>query len=364
MRRFTSHSINSILSAARNVNRNLSAADARRAALERGEGRLASNGALACDTGKYTGRSPKDRYIVNRTPSNADVWWGDTNRPCSSDVFEKLHRKVLRHFSRVDSPFVFDGLCGASAASQKKVRVVSELAWQHHFASNMFIHPDTLPDMNDFEPDFTIINACRVTNEEHELDGLNSDAFVLLDIEQGTGLIGGTWYAGEMKKGMFSMMNYWLPKTGVMSMHCSANVGEQGDVALFFGLSGTGKTTLSADPERSLIGDDEHGWDDQGVFNMEGGCYAKTIGLSRAEEPEIYEAIKQGAILENVSLVGKNLVPDYNDGVRTQNGRVSFPLHHIKNRVESGTGGHPNKIIFLTCDAFGVLPPVARLTTG
>ena len=362
--RLVSRSIHSILANVQALRRNLSYPEMRAAAVNAGEVCVASNQALACDTGKYTGRSPNDKFIVKRSPSSNNIWWGDINKPCSSEVFDKLHHKVLDHYTNVESPFVFDGFCGANPATRKKVRVVSELAWQHHFARNMFITPVHLPEFCDFTPDFTIINACKVTNEDFLADQLHSEAFVLFDIENQTGLIGGTWYAGEMKKGMFSMMNYWLPQQGIMPMHCSANVGANGDVALFFGLSGTGKTTLSADPKRALIGDDEHGWDQSGIFNFEGGCYAKTIGLSAKEEPDIYAAIREGAILENVALVGDDFQPDYNDVEKTQNGRVSFPLSHIENRIESGQAGHPDNIIFLTCDAFGILPPVSCLNTG
>ena len=344
--------------------RNLAYPVIRQTETVQGEGCFASNGAFSCDTGKYTGRSPNDKFIVAREPSRNNIWWGDVNRPCTPAVFNKLRDRVFDHYENVESPFVYDGYCGASVASRKKVRVISEFAWQHHFVTNMFITPDILPSVYEFDPDFTIINACRVTNPDYQEDGLNSEAFVLFDIEEGLGLIGGTWYGGEMKKGMFSMMNYWLPLDGIMPMHCSANVGMEGDTTLFFGLSGTGKTTLSADPNRALIGDDEHGWDDLGIFNFEGGCYAKTIGLSAEDEPEIYKAIRTNALLENVAIDDRSGEPLYDDTSKTENGRVSYPLSHIDNRVRASTGGHPQAIIFLTCDAFGVLPPVARLTTG
>jgi len=225
----------------------------------------------------------------------------------------------------------------------------------------MFLRPETESELDGFEPDFTIINACEVANEEWEKHGLNSEVFVAFNIEKKVAIIGGTHYGGEMKKGIFSMMNYWLPLENIMAMHCSANVGEAGDTALFFGLSGTGKTTLSADPKRKLIGDDEHGWDNDGIFNFEGGCYAKTINLSKEAEPEIFDAIKRDALLENVYLDGPTNAPDYFNASKTQNGRVSYPIHHIKNYEPTSAGGHPQNVIFLTCDAFGVLPPVARL---
>ena len=350
------------LSSAQNIQRNLSYPEIRKAEIAQHEGRIAANGAFVCDTGKYTGRSPNDKFIVSQSPSKNKIWWGDINRPCTPAVFDRLCDNVLNHYKNVQSPYIFDGYCGANPATSKRVRIITELAWQHHFVTNMFIPPKTLPSIEEFSPDFTIINACKITNPSYEKDKLNSDAFVLFDIEDGLGLIGGTWYGGEMKKGMFSMMNYWLPEKNIMPMHCSANVGKNNKVALFFGLSGTGKTTLSADPERALIGDDEHGWDDDGIFNFEGGCYAKTIGLSEKHEPEIYAAIKENALLENVVLKKETNEPDYDDTSKTQNGRVSYPLKHITNRQLNSKGGHPSHIIFLVCDAFGVLPPVSRLT--
>lgn len=269
---------------------------------------------------------------------------------------------MLKHYEDNSTDmYVFDGFCGSSAGSQKKVRFVSEIAWQHHFVTNMFIRPKEIPS-EDFEPEFTIINACRVTNDKWKEQGLNSEVFVAFNIEKRLAVIGGTWYGGEMKKGIFSMMNYWLPLEGKMTMHCSANKGKNGDTALFFGLSGTGKTTLSADPNRFLIGDDEHGWDNDGIFNFEGGCYAKTINLTRENEPEIFDAIKPNALLENVTLRPDG-TPDFADTSKTENGRVSYPIEHIPNHDPTTSGGHPSAMIFLTCDAYGVLPPVSKLTS-
>mmetsp|Transcript_21634 Transcript_21634/g.31984 ORF Transcript_21634/g.31984 Transcript_21634/m.31984 type:complete len:606 (+) Transcript_21634:161-1978(+) len=321
---------------------------------------------FAVDTGKFTGRSPKDKFSVRNVGSESDknIDWNDINQPTSPEVFEELYNRAVAHFNTVDKAYVFDGFCGANPKSQKKVRFVHEMAWQQHFVTNMFIRPETDADLEDFEPDFTIINCCSQVVEDWERLGLNSDTAVVFNIEKKTAVIFGTWYGGENKKGIFSLMNYWLPMNGDFSMHCSANVGKNGDSTLFFGLSGTGKTTLSADPERALIGDDEHGWDDDGIFNFEGGCYAKTINLSEATEPDIYRAIKTDALLENVKLDEGSKIPDYSDVSKTQNGRVSYPIFHIPNYHKDQMAGHPNNIIFLSCDAFGVLPPIAKLSSG
>ncbi len=315
---------------------------------------------FAVDTGTFTGRSPKDKWIV-KTPgsdSEQNIWWGDVNQPIEPSVFEELVEKAVDKFNSLESFYVFDGYCGVS--NRKKVRFFHEMAWQQHFVKNMFIEPSP-EELPAFDPDFTIINACSEVNDQWKEHGLHSDVAVAFNVEKKLAVILGTWYGGENKKGMFSLMNYWLPMEGVMPMHCSANIAEDGETCLFFGLSGTGKTTLSADPERSLIGDDEHGWDDDGIFNFEGGCYAKTIDLAEENEPEIYRAIRTNALLENVSMDDKG-VPDYFNTEKTQNGRVSYPIQHISNWHGPQKGGHPKNIIFLTCDAFGVLPPVARLT--
>ena len=314
-------------------------------------------------TRKFTGRSPNDKWIVKNIGSESDknIWWGKINQPTTPEVFDNLLNTAVNHFNNLDECYVFDGYCGANPSSQKRVRFIHELAWQQHFVTNMFITPKTREELKGFQPDFTIINACSKTNNNWKSDGLNSDVAIAFNIEKRLAVILGTWYGGENKKGIFSLMNYWLPLENIMAMHCSANVGKDGDTALFFGLSGTGKTTLSADPERKLIGDDEHGWDDDGIFNFEGGCYAKTINLKEENEPEIYRAIKTDALLENVYLNNDN-TPDYDNVSKTQNGRVSYPIYHIDNWHEPQMAGHPEKIIFLTCDAFGVLPPVSCLS--
>jgi len=324
-------------------------------------GRWATNGVFAIDTGKFTGRSPKDKYFVDQAPSTDHIWWGSVNKPMAPAVFDKLQDRVTNHYSSLDNIYVFDGFCGASEASRLRVRFLTELPWQHHFVTNMFIRPDP-QDLEDFEPDFTIINGCKLTNPDWQEQGLNSENFVAFNMEENVAVIGGTRYGGEMKKGIFSVMNMNLPLNGVMAMHCSANKGPAGDTALFFGLSGTGKTTLSADPNRFLIGDDEHGWDDHGIFNFEGGCYAKTTALSAEAEPEIHAAAsRRDALLENVTFGGDGN-PDFFDTSKTENGRVSYPIYHIPNYEPSGKGTHPTNCIFLTCDAYGVLPPVSRLS--
>jgi len=346
------------------VYRNLSYDELARHETENKEGVFTANGTFAVDTGKFTGRSPQDKYIVKQSPSDKEVWWGDVNRPMKPETFDKLYTLVTDHYNNTAKKmYVFDGYCGANLKTQKKVRFITELAWQQHFVRNMFIRPKSEAEIENFVPDFTIINACKVTNPDYKSENLHSDVFVGFNIEKNVGIIGGTWYGGEMKKGIFSMMNYWLPMQGIMPMHCSANVGKGGDSALFFGLSGTGKTTLSADPKRFLIGDDEHGWDDDGIFNFEGGCYAKTINLTREAEPEIYDAIRRDAMLENVKLDANN-VPDYFNKEKTENSRVSYPIYHIPNYEPTSKAGHPTNAVFLTCDAYGVLPPVSKLSPG
>ena len=323
------------------------------------EGRVSSNGTFMVDTGIFTGRSPKDKYFVKQDPSQKYIAWGKINQPITKELFDKLLKKAKDQLSGKEI-FIQDAFCGASKKSKKSVRFVTEVAWQAHFVKNMFIRPSEA-ELAKFEPDFVVYNACKTKNEDYKADGLHSEVFVIFNVEENVAVIGGTWYGGEMKKGIFSMMNYWLPLEGKLSMHCSANVGEKGDTALFFGLSGTGKTTLSTDPKRKLIGDDEHGWDDDGVFNFEGGCYAKCINLDPSSEPEIYAAIRCDALLENVVADEKGVV-DYKDGSKTENTRVSYPIYHIDNYEPSSSAGHPKNIIFLSADAFGVLPPVAKLT--
>ncbi len=320
---------------------------------------IASSGALIIDTGIFTGRSPKDKYFAYADPSSNYISWGDVNRYVDQETYASLKKTSTQQLSGKDL-YVTDVFCGSSANSRKSIRFITEIAWQAHFIKNMFIIPSA-SELENFTPDFTIYNACKTTNPKWEEQGLHSEVYVAFNVEENEAVIGGTWYAGEMKKGVFSMMNYWLPLDGQMAMHCSANVGEDGGTALFFGLSGTGKTTLSTDPKRALIGDDEHGWDDDGVFNFEGGCYAKVINLDASSEPEIYAAIKKGAILENV-VCDENGNVDFNDGSKTENTRVSYPINHIENIQPNSIAGHPTNIIFLSADAFGVLPPVSKLT--
>lgn len=323
------------------------------------EGLSTDNDTFCVDTGIFTGRSPKDKYFVKQDPSSKYIAWGKINQPITKELFDKLLTKAKQELSG-KKIYVQDAFCGASLQSRKAVRFVTEIAWQAHFVKNMFIRPSQ-EELENFKVDFIVYNACKCINEDYKQDGLNSEVFVIFNVEENIAVIGGTWYGGEMKKGIFSMMNYWLPLENKLSMHCSANVGEKDDVALFFGLSGTGKTTLSTDPKRRLIGDDEHGWDDEGVFNFEGGCYAKTINLDPEHEPEIYGAIKRNALLENVVLRADKSV-DYADASKTENTRVSYPIEHIENHEPSLKAGHPKNIIFLSADAFGILPPVSKLS--
>jgi phosphoenolpyruvate carboxykinase (ATP) len=322
------------------------------------EGQVLSNNTMTVDTGKFTGRSPKDKFFVQQEPSNQNIAWGNVNKPVSAEIFDELYADVITYLSDKDI-YVTDGFSG-DGAMRKSVRFITEFAWQSHFVKNMFIRPNET-ELTDFSPNFRVYNASNFSNEKWQNQGLNSEVFCIFNIEKNIAIIGGTWYGGEMKKGIFTMMNYWLPLEGILSMHCSANVGKDGDVALFFGLSGTGKTTLSTDASRKLIGDDEHGWDDNGVFNFEGGCYAKCIGLVAENEPEIFGAIRRDALLENVAY-DTNGVPDYNDSSKTENTRVSYPIQHIENHEPTLRSGMPQNIIFLTCDAFGILPPVSKLS--
>ena len=331
-------------------------------------GVMTDSGAVAVDTGIFTGRSPRDKYIVRDEQTRDTVWWADSglgrndNKPLSPDVWRSLKSLVAGQLSG-KKLYVIDAWCGASPDTRLGVRFVTEVAWQAHFVKNMFIVPSA-DELASFTPDFVVLNGAGCTNANWQAQGMNSENFVAFNLSERIQLIGGTWYGGEMKKGMFSVMNYLLPLRGIASMHCSANVGEKGDVAVFFGLSGTGKTTLSTDPKRRLIGDDEHGWDDDGVFNFEGGCYAKTIRLSEEAEPDIYHAIRRDALLENVTVRADGSV-DFDDASKTENTRVSYPIYHIENIVKPvSKAGHATKVIFLTADAFGVLPPVSRLTAS
>ena len=323
------------------------------------------NGAVNVMTGIYTGRSPKDKYILEDETTKKDLWWTSNfakndNKPINKNVWNSLYKTVCDQLSN-KKLYVIDAFCGANKDTSLKVRFVMEVAWQAHFVKNMFIRPTT-EELENFDPDFHVLNGSKSINKNYKKHGLNSETFIAFNLTDKIQIIGGSWYGGEMKKGMFSVMNYLLPQKNIASMHCSANRGKDGSVALFFGLSGTGKTTLSTDPKRQLIGDDEHGWDEEGVFNFEGGCYAKTIDLDKNKEPDIYKAIRRDALLENVS-VSENGVVDYSDTSITENTRVSYPIYHIDNIVKPiSKGTHASKIIFLAADAFGVLPVVSKLT--
>jgi len=328
-------------------------------------------GAVNVMTGIFTGRSPKDKYIVLDDTSKDTVWWAapsnrSDNKPVDHTVWKHCYDLGARQLSG-KKLYIVDGFAGANKDTRINIRFIMEVAWQAHFVKNMFIRPSEEELLN-FKPDFIVLNAAKTVNKEWQsmkrTDGvpLNSEVFVIFNLSEGKAVIGGSWYGGEMKKGIFSIMNYYLPLKGIASMHCSANVGKEGDTAIFFGLSGTGKTTLSTDPKRALIGDDEHGWDDEGIFNFEGGCYAKTINLDKESEPEIYHAIKRDALLENVTVDKQGRI-DFNDGSVTQNTRVSYPIYHIDNIVKPvSKAGPAKKVIFLTADAFGVMPPVSILT--
>lgn len=326
------------------------------AAIARNEGMLSASGALRVLTGKYTGRSPEDKFIVMTPDNRNEIWW-QNNKPVTPILFDKLYQKVVAYLKDKDV-FVFDGSVGADQKHTMPVRVINEYAWHNLFARQLFIRK--VPEGRTAFPQFTILSAPGCVADP-ATDGTNSEAFIVINLEKRIILIGGTQYAGEMKKGIFSVMNYLYPRQGILSMHCSANRGENGDVALFFGLSGTGKTTLSADPERFLIGDDEHAWNSDGIFNIEGGCYAKCIHLSRENEPQIWEAIRFGSVLENVSMSETTREVDYDEEALTENTRAAYPLHYIPSSLEPSVGAHPSSIIFLTADAFGVLPPIAKL---
>jgi len=333
-------------------------------AVQRGEATLAEGGALVCETGSHTGRSPNDKFLVKDPSIDADIWWGNVNRPFEREKIDALLARAKEHLKGKDV-FVFDGYAGADPRYRINVRIVTEEAWHNLFARNMFIREDDPAVLASFIPNFTVINVANL-QAVPERDGTSSPTFILLDLAKRMVLIGGTRYAGEIKKSIFSVMNYYLPKQGVLSMHCSANYragATKDDVALFFGLSGTGKTTLSADPDRTLIGDDEHGWSDDGVFNIEGGCYAKVIRLSPEGEPEIYATTRNFAtVLENVVCDPQTRKLDLDDDRLTENTRSSYPLTQLDNVDLGGQAGHPKNVVFLTCDAFGVLPPISRLT--
>lgn len=341
---------------------NLSPAELVEQALARKEGTLADNGALMCDTGKFTGRSPKDKFTVLDAKTKDSVWWGDINQPFDEAKFDALHAKMIK-FLENKEVFVRDAYAGADENYRLNLRVVNTMAWHNLFCYNLFLRPSAA-ELETFEPNFTIINIPEF-QADPAVDGTRQANFTIINFTKRIILIGGSAYAGEMKKGIFTVLNYILPhERNTLSMHCSANVGKEGDVAIFFGLSGTGKTTLSADPQRSLIGDDEHGWTENGIFNFEGGCYAKVVNITRENEPQIWDAIKFGAVLENTRCYPDTRIPDYTNISVTENTRVGYPIHFISNALEPSVAGIPKNIFFLTADAFGVLPPISKLTPG
>jgi phosphoenolpyruvate carboxykinase (ATP) len=344
------------------VHWNLLAPELVEAAIRRREGRLADMGPFVAITSPHTGRSPNDKFVVREGTSEADVDWGKVNQPMTPEHYATLKADVKSYLNGLDELFVQDLYCGADPATQLSVRYIMPNAWHANFVRNMFIRPE-LETLASFAPNFTVYHAPEMQADPAK-HGTRTTTFIVLNLAERTILIGGTRYAGELKKAMFTVMNYLLPKQDVLSMHCSANIGPAGDTALFFGLSGTGKTTLSADPERGLIGDDEHGWSPNGTFNFEGGCYAKVINLSAESEPDIYQTTQMfGTVLENVVLHEPDRTVDFANQSVTENTRASYPLHYIKNHVPSGRGGHPKNVVFLTADAFGVLPPIAKLTS-
>ena len=341
-----------------NAHRNLPVPALVEMIIERNEGVLSSTGSLSVKTGKFTGRSPDDKYIVDDEITHGAIDWGKVNRPISEDNFEKIYRRMKKHVEDKEM-FVFDGYVGADPDNRLPIRVINNRAWHNIFARQIFIRP-TPEELENHEPEFTLLSCDDFAAIPAE-DGTRTETFIIINFKKKIVLIGATSYAGEIKKAMFSIMNFLLPRKEVFPMHCSANVGKGGDVALFFGLSGTGKTTLSADPERRLVGDDEHGWSDSGVFNFEGGCYAKCINLKKEHEPQIWNAIKFGSLMENVVL-DSDRMPDFADGSLTENTRVVYPLDFIDGAIIPSVAGHPQVIIFLTADAFGVMPPIAKLT--
>lgn len=361
------YGINNVKEIVYNPDYNLLFAEETKSDLEKLErGIITKTGAISVDTGIFTGRSPKDKYVVFDVMTKDTVWWKSDkakvsdNKPITQEIWQHCKNISARQLSD-KRLFVVDCFSGANDNTRIKVRFIMEVAWQAHFVKNMFIRPTT-QELKNFKPDFVVLNASKTTNPDWQKQGLNSENFVFFNLTESMAVIGGTWYGGEMKKGIFSVMNYYLPLKGIASMHCSANVGKKGDVAIFFGLSGTGKTTLSTDPDRALVGDDEHGWDDDGIFNFEGGCYAKCIKLNKENEPDIYNAIRRDALLENLVVLSDGTI-DFDSDAKTENTRVSYPIYHINNIVKPvSKAGHATKVIFLSADTFGVLPPVSRLT--
>ncbi len=343
------------------IYRNLSTPALCEETVRRREGLIAHLGPIVVRTGHYTGRSPKDKFIVKEETSEKNIWWGVENKPFDRDKFRGLFHRLLAYLQGKDV-FVQDCYAGADGRFRIPIRIITEYAWQNLFARNMFIQILDDAELKLHVPDFTIFAMPRF-HATPEIDGTNSDAFVIVNFGERLIIIGGTGYAGEIKKAVFTVLNYLLPLSEVLSMHCAANLGPENDVALYFGLSGTGKTTLSTDPSRRLIGDDEHGWSDDGIFNFEGGCYAKVIRISREQEPQIYECTRRfGTILENVTINSRTRRLDLDDATFTENTRACYPIPHIENAIRSGTGPHPKNIFMLSCDAFGVLPAIARLS--
>jgi phosphoenolpyruvate carboxykinase (ATP) len=342
------------------VHHNLSVPSLVELIISRKEGVLSSTGALSVKTGKFTGRSPDDKYIVDDEVTHDTVDWGKVNHPISEENFDRIFRRMKKHVEDKEF-FIFDGFVGADPENRLPIRTINNRAWHNLFARQLFIRPSQ-EELKNHEPEFTLL-SCDDFATIPEEEGTRSKTFIIINFKKKIVLIGSTSYAGEIKKAIFSIMNYILPRKSVFPMHCSANVDADGDTALFFGLSGTGKTTLSADPERRLIGDDEHGWSDNGIFNFEGGCYAKCINLKKEEEPQIWNAIRFGSVMENVVMRGDgSREPDFDDGSLTENTRVAYPLDYIDNAVIPSVAGHPQLIVFLTADAFGVMPPIAKLT--
>ncbi len=346
----------------KHVNWNLTPSELIEKAVQNGEGKLADSGALTADTGKFTGRSPQDRFIVEDDITKDTVWWGDINMKFNPEKFDQLYDKVINYLSDREF-YARDAYACADNDYYLNIRVITEYAYQNLFARNLFLRPN-LDEIQNFTPEWHIV-AAPGFEADPDIDGTRQSNFAIINFTKKTILIGGTGYTGEMKKGIFSVLNFILPyEKGVLSMHCSANMGDNGDTSIFFGLSGTGKTTLSADPNRTLIGDDEHGWTDKGVFNFEGGCYAKVVDLSAEKEPEIYNAIRYGTLLENVRFHDKTRTVDYENTDVTPNTRAAYPIDYIDNAIEPSLGNVPNNMFLLTADAFGVLPPISKLDKG